>query len=272
MTRNVLAAINWAWRNSHLLVCCTLDGVLAERSELPGDVRIPTSRRALLASMASLDTATVCVISGRRLSQIQTTVGRDRRVYYVGLRGLEIEGPRLSFFHLGAAQSADVLTPLAALLHGLVRETPGLVIEYRNLHLAVRLGWVHDAEARDAAARRVLDLVAPFARTHRLRVVASGLDIEVLPDVRWTPEEAIREIKLATERQFGKTSVLVIGNGRGDEDAFGAVRDGGLPIHVGAVAGPAAFHARTQNDVEEILLGIVKLGHTKLGPDAKVAL
>jgi len=272
MTRSILAAINWAWRDSHLLVCCTLDGVLAERGEVPGDVYVPTSRRALTASLASLDTATFCVISGRRLSQIQATVGRDRRLYYVGLRGLEIEGPRLSFFHLGAARSADVLTPLAAMLQGLVREAPGLVVEYRNLHLAIRLGWVRDAEVRDAAARRVLELVAPFARTHRLRVVASGLDIEVLPDVRWTSEEAIREIKLATERQFGRTSVVVIGNGRGDEDAFGAVREAGLGVHVGAITGPAAFRARTQEEVEEVLLGLVKIGHTKLGPDARVAL
>jgi trehalose 6-phosphate phosphatase len=272
MTRDILGAITWSWRDSHLLVCSTLDGVLAEAGDLPGEVRVPTSRRALLASMASLDSATVCVVSGRRLAQVQSIVGRDRRVYYVGLRGLEIEGPRLSFFHLGAARTADVLSPLAAQLQELARDIPGLSVEFRNLHLAVRLGWVQDDFVRDIAAKRILELMAPFARTHRLRVVASGLDIEVLPDVKWTTAEALREIKLTTERQFGKTTMVFLGNGRGDEDGFAAVKDAGLAVHVGDGDEPAAFRLRTPDEVDALLLGLVKLGHSKLSVETRIAL
>jgi trehalose 6-phosphate phosphatase len=272
MTRDILGSITWSWRDTHLLVCGTLDGVLAENGEFPGEVRVPTSRRALLASMASLDSATVCVVSGRRLAQVQSIVSRDRRVYYVGLRGLEIEGPRLSFFHLGAARTADVLSPLAAELHEFAREIPGLSVEFRNLHLAVRLGWVHDDFIRDVAAKRILELMAPYAHTHRLRIAASGLDIEVLPDVKWTLAEAIREIKLTTERQFGKTTVVFLGNSRGDEDGFAAVRDGGLAVHVGNGQGPAAFRLRTQEEVDALLLGLVKLGHSKLSVETRIAL
>lgn len=272
MTRDILSAITWSWRDSHLLVCSALDGVLTELGEAPGDVRLPTSRRALLASLASLDSATVCVVSGRRLAQVQSIVSRDRRVYYVGLRGLEIEGPRLSFFHLGAARTADVLSPLAAQLQELTREVPGLSVEFRNLHLAVRLGWVPDEFVREVAARRILDLMAPFARTHRLRVVRSGVDIEVLPDVKWTTTEALREIKLTAERQYGKTTVVFLGNGRGDEDGFGAVRDAGLAIHVGPGEGPAAFRLRTQDDVDELLLGLIRIGHSKLDVETRIAL
>ena len=46
MTRDILSAITWSWRDSHLLVCSALDGVLTELGEAPGDVRLPTSRRA----------------------------------------------------------------------------------------------------------------------------------------------------------------------------------------------------------------------------------
>jgi trehalose-phosphatase len=272
MTHEIVAAINWTWRNAHLLLCCTLDGVLADDGERPGEVRVPASRRALLASLASLQSVTVCVASGRRLAQVQTIVGGDRRIYYVGLRGLEIDGPRLSFFHLRAARTVDVLTPLAALLHGVTRETPGMVVEYRNLHLVVRLGWVQDPGVRDACARRVLDLTSPFATTHRLRVVECGDTIEILPDVQWTTADAIRQIKLATERQFGRCAVVVIGNGRGRDDAFAAVRDDGLPVHVGNSDTPAAFRVESQDDVDAILLGLVKRGHAKLGPDARIAL
>jgi trehalose-phosphatase len=271
MTQEILAAITGAWRDAHLLLCCTMDGVLSDNGERPGDVRVPSHRRALLSSLASLDSVSVCVASGRRLAQVQTALGRDRRVYYVGLRGLEIEGPRLSYFHLGAARSVDVLTPLAAALHGVTRETPGMVVEYRNLHLVVRLGWVRDPGVRDTVVRRVLEFTAPFARTHKLRVVECGHDIEILPDVHWTTGDAIRQIKLTTERQFGRCSVVVIGNGLGEDDAFAAVRDAGLAVHVGVSDVPVAFRVRSQDDVEAILLGLVKLGQAKLAPDAQIA-
>lgn len=272
MTRDIVAAINWAWRDSHLLLCCSLDGVLADRGEQPGDVRVPASRRALIASLASLHSASVCVSSGRRLAQTQATVGRDRRLHYVGLRGLEIEGPKLSFFHLGAARAADVLTPLAAVLHGVARETPGLVIEYRNLYVAVRMGWLVNENQRGATVQRVRDLVAPFARTHKLRIVQSGLDLEILPDVKWTTADAIREIKLATERQYGRCVPVVMGHALGEDDAFQAVRDSGLAIHVGESSSPAAFRLKSPEEVEAVLLGLVKIGHSKLGPDARIAL
>jgi trehalose-phosphatase len=272
MTRDIVAAINWAWRDSHLLLCCALDGVLTERGEHPGHVRMPASRRALLASLASLDSASVCISSGRRLAQVQALIGRDRRIHYVGLRGLEIEGPRLSFFHLGAARIADVMTPLAAALHDLARQTPGLVVEYRNLYLAVRLGWLADAARREDVTDRVREFVAPFARTHRLRLVSCGSDLEVLPDVKWTTADAVREIRLSTERQHGRCTTVVMGNAEGEDDVFDAVRDSGLAIHVGRVTGPAAFRAVDSDEVEEVLLGLVKIGHRKLGPDARVAL
>jgi trehalose-6-phosphatase len=234
-------------------------------------VRVPSYRRALLTSLASLDSVSVCVASGRRLAQVQSTVGRDRRVYYVGLRGLEIDGPRLSYFHLGAARSVDVLTPLAAVLDGVTRDTPGMVVEYRNLHVVVRLGWIHDPGARDAAVRRVLELIAPFARTHRLRVVECGDDIEILPDLQWTTADAIRQVKLTAERQFGRCSLVVIGNGRGRDDAFAAVRDAGMAVHVGAGDGPAAFRVASRDDVDAILLGLIKLGHALRDPcDARI--
>jgi trehalose-phosphatase len=272
MTQDIVEAIDWAWRNTHLLLCCTLDGVLFDNGEQPGDVRVPSYRRALLASLASLESVSLCVASGRRLAQVQASVGHDRRVYYIGLRGLEIEGPRLSFFHLGAARTVDVLTPLAVALHGVIRDTPGMVVEYRNLHLVVRLGWVDDPAIRAAVARRVLDLAAPFAKTHRLRVVACGHDLEILPDVQWTMADAIRQIKLTTERQFGRCSVVVIGNGLGEDDAFGAVRDTGLAVHVGNSGAPAAFRVKSPEEVETILLGLVKLGNAKLGLGAQIAL
>jgi trehalose-phosphatase len=265
MTRDILSAIHWAWRDAHLLLCCSLDGVLAENGDQPGDVRVPSSRRALLASLASLDSITVCVSSGRRLNQIQSTIGRDRRMYYVGLRGLEIEGPGVSFFHLGAARSADVLTPLASLLHDVARETPGVVVEYRNLHVAVHLGWVANADTRMRIARRVQDLAAPFARTHRLRVLTCGTDIEILPDVRWTTADALREIKLAVERRSGRSVAVVMGNGIGEDDVFGLIHDSGLGIHVGESDAPAAFRVATQADVDEILLGLVTLGSGREG-------
>lgn len=272
MTREIVAAINWAWRDSHLLLCCALDGVLAEHGEHIGHVRMPASRRALLASLASLHSTSVCVSSGRRLAQVQALIGRDRRIHYVGLRGIEIEGPRLSFFHLGAARTADVLTPLAATLHTLARQTPGLVVEYRNLYLAVRLGWVTDAARREDIADRVRELAAPFARTHRLRLVTCGSDIEILPDVKWTTADAIREIRLSTERHYGRCATVVIGNAQGEDDVFDAVRDSGLAVHVGPVTGPAAFRANDGDEVEAVLLGLLKIGHGKLGPDARVAL
>jgi trehalose-phosphatase len=265
MTRDILSAIHWAWRDAHLLLCCSLDGVIAENGELPGDTRVPSSRRALLASLASLNSMTVCVTSGRRLAQIQTTIGRDRRMYYVGLRGLEIEGPAVSFFHLGAARSADVLTPLAAALQDVARETPGIAVEHRNLHLAVRLGWVANADTRARVARRVADLAAPFARTHRLRVIHCGTDIEILPDVRWTTADALREIKLAVERRSARCVAVVMGNGVGDDDIFGLIHDSGLGIHVGQSDGPAAFRVTTLADVDEILLGLVGLGTGRPG-------
>lgn len=272
MTRDIVAAVNWAWRDARLLLCCSLDGVLTDRGAQPGDVRVPPSRRALIASLASLHTASVCIVSGRRLPQAQAIVGRDRRVHYVGLHGLEIEGPALSFFHLGAARAADALTPLAVHLHGIARETPGLVVEYRSLYLAARFGWVENAGVREAAVNRVLQGAAAFVHTHRLRVVASGTDIEFLPDVAWTTNEAIREIRLAEERAHGRLVTVAIGHSAGRDEVFDAVKDGGIAIHVGDGTGPAVYRLTAGDALDELLLNLVRIGHAKLGPDARIAL
>ncbi len=272
MTHDIVSAISWTWRSSHLLLCCSVDGVLTDVGDQPGDERVPASRRDLLASLASLDSVTMCVASGRRLAQLQSAVGRDRRLYYIGLRGMEIEGPQVSFFHLGAAQCADVLAPLATALHPLVREVPGLVVEYRNLYLAVRLAWLPHPATRQRVVEQVRELAAPFARTHRLRLVECGDDMEVLPDLKWTTADAIREVKLAVERVHGRCAVVVVGNGRGEDDAFGAVKDAGLAVHVGDSQAPAAFRLADAEAAEDLLLGLVKVGHGRRGPGLRIAL
>jgi len=272
MTRDIVAAVNRAWRDAHLLLCCTLDGVLTDRGDQPGDVWVPPSRRALVASLASQHAATVCVVSGRRLVQAQAIVGRDRRVHYVGLHGLEIEGPALSFFHLGAARAADGLTPLVVELHGIARETPGMVVEHRNLYLAARLSWVQGPGIREVAVSRVLERAAPFVRTHRLRVMTSGADIEFLPEVGWTTGHALREIRLATEREHGRCVTVALGHGGGHDEVFDSVNDSGIAVLVGDGTGPAVYRVSGGDEVDALLLGLVKMGHGKVTPDARTAL
>ncbi len=261
MIHDSLTSILGGWRGAHLCLIVDFDRALTHPAGRPSDTHLPAPRRAVVASLASLPSATVGLVSSRRVSQMRDFFGADRRLYYAGLRGLEIEGPHVSLLHLEAARAVDLLASTSATIEAAVRLVPGAFVEDRGLSIVVHVAAVPEPRDRAVLLRRVLDAASPHVQARRLSLLTRADAFELHANLAWSTADAVREITSAVERRKGRCWPVYIGDALASPEAFGEASRQGITITVGAGPGRSPFQLGGPEEVESLLMRL--LGATR---------
>ena len=240
-------------RARRLLLFLDFDGTLAPIVQEPKLAVLPAETRVVLDELASRETITVAIVSGRSLVDIKGRVAMPALIY-AGNHGLEIEGPGLSFEHAQAAvlrgavrEITERIAAHAASLEGIEIESKGMTssIHYRR---APRSAQIH----LEALLR---DIVAP--NDPNIEVREGKMVHEVRPRVDWDKGKAAVWIR----KQLDQSEALpiVLGDDMTDENAFVAFDDA-ITICVDPRQETAAeYWVQGPDDVKDFLAWISRI-------------
>jgi trehalose-phosphatase len=239
-----------------VLLLTDFDGTLADLVPTPSDAVMSDEVRGCLDAVARMESITVGVVSGRRLSDVRDRVGPDAE-YVAGLHGLEIIGPSDAFVHPSLQAVGPIVQKLAEIATRQLAQYPGVFIEDKTFTITchVRQACVEDA----ARALDALEALAePEVERGTLRLLPGSQVCELVPAVDWHKGRATEWIREHVAARLGESvPVIFLGDDRTDEDAFAALGSDDFAIGVGPrphshliewrLAGPASvgrFFAR----------------------------
>lgn len=212
------------------------DGTLTPIVDRPELAILSDGMRRTLEALA--EHCIVAIISGRDLDDVRQRVGVDG-IYYAGSHGFRISGP-------GAWQQAfehgtDCLPILDRAEHELRMRSAaisGVLIERKHLGIAVHYRLADNADLPQIGA-----LVDAVLDDHpELRKGLGKKVFELQPNIDWNKGKAVLWLLEALQLERAATVPVYIGDDVTDEDAFIALRDGGIGIVVKEANRPTAAH------------------------------
>jgi trehalose-phosphatase len=247
------SAIKEAARGRRLLLLLDFDGTLVEFRPDPEGVFLPDERRRLLLDIHNRHDATVAIVSGRRLADVRERARLPADNYHAGLHGLEIEGHGEKFEHPDASNAKGIVQELLGPLSDDVRHLPGIFVEDKVLSVVVHFRAAPRADAEQLPkllARRV----QRYIDSGHLRIMDGACMIELLPNIAWNKGHAVAWIR---ERVASASTLPVVcvyvGDDVTDQDAFGALGDGGVAVAASNRVSGADFYIDGPPEVEALL-------------------
>jgi len=246
-------------RGRPLLVLLDLDGTLCEFQPEPGMVWVRGSRRAALQRLIAHDRVTAGFVSGRRLSDLRERVGLTGEIWFAGLHGLEIEGFGRRFVHDRVEEARGLLGLLARALRTQTADLPGVLIEDKELSLALHVRKAHPDDKIKADAI-FLRMALPHIDDGTLRLMPGSNVSELLPNIPWSKGDAVTWIRDAEAERRGARAAppctIYLGDDVTDEDAFEAVGEEGA-IMVGPRPSRVPTRLESPAAVERFLTELV---------------
>ena len=249
-----IAAVELARRRNgrHLLLLFDFDGTLTPFQADPDAVLLEDDVRARLASLALQPDATVGIISGRRLPDLEKRLKIPGEVYVAGFHGLEIHAPGETFMHPDAAAATATMRAIAETMRAHLPRLPGVFIEDKVFSIALHYREAEPA-VRVVAQSRFMGAAREHVDSGRLRVLPGACVIELLPGVSWHKGSALQWIRERIERVHGPTFTVYVGDDVTDEDAFRAVGPDGMTISASERASGAEFVVNGPAGVKRLL-------------------
>lgn len=238
-----------------ILLLLDFDGTLCEFEPEPGMVWLRRSRRERLQQLMASGRVTTGFVSGRRLADLRERVGLTGEMWFAGLHGLEIEGFGRHFIHPRVDEVQGLLGLIGRALRRQTEGLPGVLIEDKELSLALHVRQAHpdDKIKADAAFLR---MALPHIDDGTLRLMPGSNVSELLPNIPWTKGDAVNWIRDAEHERRGEPShVIYLGDDVTDEDAFVAA---GPACSVMVGPRPSKITQRLENPaaVEEFLAAL----------------
>jgi trehalose-phosphatase len=173
--------------------------------------------------------------------------------YHAGLHGLEIEGHGDRFEHPDVTKGIDLVHHLVAELSRDVAAIDGVFVEDKTLSAVV-----HFRAASPAGAAMVPSVLRERVQRHldsgRLRIMDGAGMIEILPNIDWNKGHAVAWIRGRVAAASALPTVSVyIGDDVTDQDAFGALGEGGVSVAASSRVSGADFHVDGPPEVEALL-------------------
>ena len=238
----------------HLLLVTGFDGVLVGYDRDPSGVWLPAKTQQTLRGVTGAAGTTLALISGRRVADLRARADLGPGVFYIGLHGLEIDGPGLTrnadeFIERYGGRMHDIAT-------GVVPERAagaGVLFEDKGAALAVHTRAAGPVDAVWARLH-VLSASADLVTQRHLRVVRGNHVFELVPNVSEPRASAIRAVREVVEQQTGRKVLTVyISEDAADDDAFKALHHEGITVAVGGRAPRAHSHLRSQPEVAPLI-------------------
>ncbi len=216
----------------HLLLLTDFDGTLAELTETPGEAFVAAPVAREIDRLSAAWSATVGVVSGRRLVDVGQRVGPAAE-FVAGLHGLEITGPDCAFHHYALDAVAPVIDSIARTAARELRWCPGLLLENKIYALTCHVRLT-PPDLADRALEEFESIAEPQLEARVLKLLIAAKALELLPAVDWHKGRAAEWIRARVRgRVAGPVSVVYLGDDRTDEDAFDVLGPDDVVIGVG---------------------------------------
>jgi trehalose 6-phosphate phosphatase len=226
MLSDVQTAIAGRPRDRRLVILSDFDGTLADfhpDPSAPGPR--PGTARALAALAARADLS-LGIVSGRRIADLRSRLDLPRTVYFSGLHGLEIEVGDRRWQHPELQARQRSVRELRDRLLALRDRVPGVIIEDKDVSVAVHVRGVAP-ERRDEILAAADEMGRELVASGVLRRAPGNMVIEFLPDIDANKGDAVRWIARDVATVWQQPPWIVfLGDDLTDEDAFRAIEDG----------------------------------------------
>ncbi|UCD23370.1 MAG: trehalose-phosphatase [Gemmatimonadota bacterium] len=212
--------------NRKIVVFLDYDGTLTPIVERPDLATMSAPMRDALAALSRI--YPTVIVSGRGREDVSEMVGLDS-IYYAGSHGFDIAGPvGTSLRYEVGAQYRSALAEAAKSIGSRLADVGGVMIEDKKFSVAVhfRLAADDDIPQIEAAVDDVVAAHEPLMKTHGKRI------FELRPRIEWNKGKAVLWLLEALGLDSPDTLPLYIGDDITDEDAFIALKDGGLGVIV----------------------------------------
>lgn len=204
----------------------------------------------------------VGLVSGRRISDLRGRTRLPENVYYAGLHGLEIEVDHRRWRHPELQDHFESTRALATQLAALQKEAPGVIIEDKELSIAVHVRGVAPEHRADVLAH-ARALAEPALADGDLAVLGGSFVLEFLPNLAWHKGNAKLWILDDVAKRYSvRPWVVFVGDDMTDENAFAAIEHG-IGVLVGDRPTAAAHRLASPIDVEHLLRWLSAPGKVK---------
>jgi trehalose 6-phosphate phosphatase len=240
-------------KNKKAALFLDYDGTLTPIVDDPESAFLSESMRQILVELADL--IPVAVISGRDLPDVQKLVSIET-IYYAGSHGFDIAGPW--GMKTGPDKGAAFLPALDTAekeLQERIDPAAGARVERKKFSIAV-----HYRNVAEPKVVSVKDTVEEVAALHRdLRMSGGKKIFELQPKTDWHKGKALLWLLGELELDKGHVVPFYIGDDVTDEDAFKALKNGGIGIVVMEKHRPTAarYRLRSPHEVERFLKEIL---------------
>ena len=229
-----------------LAIFLDYDGTLTPIVDRPELAVLSGSTRELVQVLAVC--ATVVILSGRDLDDIQQRVGIDG-IIYAGSHGFDIIGPH-GLRKKVAAEFLPILDVAEKELRTKLDHIAGALVERKCFSIAAHYRLA-DQNGVDAVVRAMNEVAAQHGE---LRMVSGKMLYELQPDIDWDKGKALLWLIKTLKLEQPDMLLFYIGDDRTDEDAFRALQRGTSIIVTEQPRSTAARYAlRNPAEVERFL-------------------
>lgn len=170
----------------------------------------------------------VGIISGRSLANIKDLVGLEG-ICYAGNHGFEISGLGLEFVKPEAERARPVISTICKEMAAKLGHIKGVIIENKGLTASVHFRLVADENLQELN-EIFHELIKPHLKSDAIRLTRGKKVFEIRPNVYWDKGKAV--MWMIDALGIKKESTIYMGDDRTDEDAFSALKEGGMTILV----------------------------------------
>ena len=233
-----------------VLVLSDLDGTLARLEDVPDAVVLPGEVREVLEDLKANGSATVGVISGRKIEDVVARVGVSG-IWYVGNHGFELRTPAGEDRTFFASEEAEYIRSLEEGISKRTQEIPGVLLENKGPTLAVHYRRVESARLPD------VDRICQEAfqqNQQRLRILRGLCVIEFRLRESFNKGTAVRLIR---KESLKDPLTFYFGDDVTDDDVFRVLLGVGIGVKVGRR--PSRLASYSLEGPDEVLDALVRI-------------
>jgi trehalose 6-phosphate phosphatase len=234
-------------RQHKLLLFLDYDGTISEIAPAFDEARPVDGAQEILGALASQrERISIVIVTGRTIEQVRGLLGVEDDLFFAGVHGLELadrDGYRHAFPDLGR-WTPDLDRTREWLKNNLAGRA-GFAIEDKSVAIALHYRNADPSEAQAVRGRfeAFLEHETPELKARRGKMVVEAIPRGAGKDLA---------VKHFLERVSGPFTPVYFGDDTTDEDAFYALRDGGITIVVDSERRPSWAKYRIEGPSEVI--------------------
>jgi alpha,alpha-trehalase len=237
-------------QDKRVIICSDFDGTLTPIVRRPELATLSNEVKDLLFQLHQH--ASVVIISGRELSDIETKVGING-LYYAGNHGFEIIGPEhfTTKFVMGSEYTDEIEQVYNELSNSLT-SVENCIIENKKYSLSVHFRMV-----RESSIPEIKKNIEKIIVNHPRLIKYQGKKVfEIRPNINWNKGKALKFILEKLNYNPHDFTVIYLGDDVTDEDAFKEIKsEKGIGILISDTprVTNASYRLAAPSDVEKFL-------------------